>query len=98
MKADLQTGASLSAALAAGRMTSTPIPGAPATRHLTQADLACRWRISERTLERWRWRKTGPCYVKGGGRVVYRLSNVLMFEKAQLRAPDGSDPFFQKGR
>jgi hypothetical protein len=32
--------------------------------YLTQAELARRWRISPRTLERWRWKKTGPCYTK----------------------------------
>ncbi len=27
------------------------------TRHLNQVELARRWRMSERTLERWRWLK-----------------------------------------
>lgn len=92
-------GASLSAALAVGRIPTGSCPNPPATRHLMQTDLAGRWRVSERTLERWRWRKLGPPYLKVGGRVVYRLADVLVFEKAQLRAPDArDDPFFQKGR
>jgi hypothetical protein len=54
------------------------------TRHLHQEDVARRWRISARTLERWRWLKQGPAYLKVGGRVVYRLSDVEAYEKAQL--------------
>ena len=47
-----------------------------ATKHLNQIDLAARWNISHRTLERWRWTGEGPQYVKLGGRVVYRLEDV----------------------
>jgi hypothetical protein len=53
--------------------------------HLDQRDLATRWRLSPRTLERWRWLKLGPAYVKVGGRVVYRLEDVLAYEAAQRR-------------
>jgi len=52
---------------------------------LTQIDLARRWTISPRTLERWRWVGEGPVYMKIGGRVVYRLDDILAFEQAQLR-------------
>ena len=45
-------------------MTQIPI------KHLQQVDLARRWRLSPRTLERWRWHGIGPCYLKIGGRVV----------------------------
>jgi hypothetical protein len=54
------------------------------TRHLHQEDLARRWRLSSRTLERWRWLHQGPAYLKVGGRVVYRLSDVEAYETAQL--------------
>ena len=30
-----------------------------ATRHLSQIELAARWNISHRTLERWRWTSEG---------------------------------------
>lgn len=49
-------------------------------RHLTQDELAKRWRISPRTLERWRWLRLGPQYLKIGGRVVYSLEDVQSFE------------------
>ncbi|WP_439634907.1 helix-turn-helix transcriptional regulator [Glycocaulis sp.] len=56
-----------------------------ATRHLNQIDLAARWNISHRTLERWRWSGEGPVYIKLGGRVVYRLEDVEAFEHEQAR-------------
>ena len=48
---------------------------------LSQIELAARWKISHRTLERWRWAQEGPRYLKLGGRVVYRLSDVEAFER-----------------
>ena len=44
---------------------------------LNQTELAARWSISARTLERWRWTGEGPAFLKIGGRVVYRLEDVL---------------------
>jgi len=54
-------------------------------RHLHQADLARRWNISPRTLERWRWLGQGPRFLKIGGRVAYRLEDIEAYEAAQLR-------------
>jgi hypothetical protein len=54
-------------------------------RHLTQQELARRWSVSPRTLERWRWLKQGPDYLKIGGRVVYRREDVELFEALQLQ-------------
>jgi Helix-turn-helix domain len=53
-------------------------------RHLNQLELSRRWSLSPRTLERWRWRRQGPPYLKIGGRVVYRLEDVEAFEAAQM--------------
>ena len=54
-----------------------------------QTELARRWRMSERTLERWRWLGEGPAHLKIGGRVLYRLEDIEAFEAAQLRMPGG---------
>jgi Helix-turn-helix domain len=54
-------------------------------QHLHQTDVARRWRISPRTLERWRWLGRGPRYLKIGGRVVYRLEDVEVYETQQAR-------------
>lgn len=61
-------------------------------KHLNQIDLADRWNISHRTLERWRWTGEGPRFVKLGGRVVYRLEDVEAFERAQMRASTADQP------
>lgn len=53
--------------------------------HLHQVDLARRWKLSLRTLKRWRWLGQGPRYVKVGGRVVYRLEDVEAHEAEDLR-------------
>ena len=37
-----------------------------ALRHLSQIELAARWNISHRTLERWRWTGEGPKFIKLG--------------------------------
>jgi hypothetical protein len=57
----------------------------PPVRHLNQVELARRWSLSHRTLERWRWEGRGPRYLKVGGRVVYRLQDIEAFEAEQLR-------------
>ena len=53
--------------------------------HLNQIDLARRWRISPRTLERWRWQKIGPVYLKVGNHVVYRIEDVEAYEAGRRR-------------
>ena len=63
-----------------------------ALRHLNQIDLADRWNISHRTLERWRWTGEGPCFVKLGGRVVYRLEDIEAFECEQVRSSTSKKP------
>ena len=60
------------------------------TKHLNQRELAERWNISQRTLERWRWVGDGPQFLKLGGRVVYRVEDVERYEVEQLRSHTGS--------
>jgi len=47
---------------------------------LDQSELAKRWGISPRTLERWRWAGEGVKYIKIGGAVRYRLGDVEAYE------------------
>jgi Helix-turn-helix domain len=58
--------------------------------YLTQVELAVRWRISPRTLERWRWAGEGPRFIKIGGLVRYRLEDIERFEAEQLRQITGT--------
>ena len=53
--------------------------------YLTQEDIATRWAISPRTLERWRWLGIGPRYLKIRGRVRYRQEDIDTYEAAQVR-------------
>jgi hypothetical protein len=62
------------------------------TRHLNQKELAARWNLSHRTLERWRWIGEGPQYLKIGGRVVYRLEDVEAVEADQIRKSTSGPP------
>ncbi len=56
-----------------------------AVRHLSQHDVAERWRMSVRTLERWRSLRQGPPFLKLGGRVVYRIEDIEAFEAKRLK-------------
>jgi predicted site-specific integrase-resolvase len=57
------------------------------TKFLVQSELAQRWRVSPRTLERWRWLGQEPRFLRLGGRVVYRIEDVEAFELKQIRGP-----------
>lgn len=62
----------------------------PQKHCLNQKELARRWTISHRTLERWRWVGEGPPFMKIGGRVIYRLEDIVAFEHSRLQlATDG---------
>ena len=52
--------------------------------HINQKQLAERWSISQRTLERWRAIGWGPLFLKIGSRVVYRLEDILTYEEQNL--------------
>lgn len=54
------------------------------TRHLNQVELSRRWSLSPRTLERWRWLGQGPSFLKVGGRILYRIEDILSFEARGL--------------
>ena len=49
-------------------------------QHLNQTDLATRWNMSRKTLEKWRWRNMGPRYLKLGSRVRYSIADIEAFE------------------
>ena len=61
-----------------------------AVQHFNQVELSRRWRLSPRTLERWRYHGTGPQYLKVGGRVVYRLDDIEAFEAARIHVTAAS--------
>ena len=52
---------------------------------LTQRELAARWRLSGRTLERWRAARYGPAWTSLGGNIRYAMTDVLAFEARHRR-------------
>jgi hypothetical protein len=81
-----------------GASTATLNPQDRAVRHLNQVDLSRRWKLSPRTLERWRWLRQGPRYIKVGGRVIYRVEDVEAYEADRVRQPEGPQqaPVFKR--
>lgn len=53
--------------------------------HLTPKQLANRWHLSEKTLERWRHEGSGPLFLKLGNRVLYPLEQIEVTEAQSLR-------------
>lgn len=50
------------------------------TTVLTEADLAARWCMSAKTLQRWRMKQIGPEYLKLGKHVRYPLEAIAEYE------------------
>jgi hypothetical protein len=49
--------------------------------HLTEKDLAKRWNLNVRTLQKKRWNNEGPPHIRIYGRIRYRLEAIETFEK-----------------
>jgi hypothetical protein len=71
-----------------GRVIRQQLPESLPT-NLRAADLAARWNLSEKTLERWRREGIGPTFLKVGGRVSYPLEEVLAYERRRTRQSTG---------
>jgi hypothetical protein len=68
----------------AGKHSHGGRSASPKIRHLSQAQLAERLGVSQRTLEGWRYRGKGPAYLRLESRIAYRLTDVERFEIACL--------------
>jgi hypothetical protein len=60
---------------------------------LTTRMLAKRWGMEAGTLVAWRNRepKKGPPYMKLGGQVFYKLSDIVDYERNSMVYPEGKD-------
>ena len=68
-------------------MTSTDISSMKGLQFLRERELAERWKISRRTLQRWRAEGFGPAYIPIGGAIRYRIRDIEAFEeKMRLNA------------
>lgn len=68
--------------LSSQQATSTLSPGD--RRVLNENELAQRWGISPKTLQRWRSEGRGPRYLKLSKRVGYPVDVILEFEREAL--------------
>jgi hypothetical protein len=59
--------------------------------YITEKDLAKKWGLSPKTLQRWRWLKSGPVYIKLGGRIRYTSDNIKNFEEERKCLHKGSN-------
>ena len=57
-------------------------------RVLNENELAQRWGLSPKTLQRWRSEGRGPRYLKLSKRVSYPLESVIEFERGALHRTD----------
>ena len=65
--------------------------------YITQDQLAKRWQISPRTLERQRWLGTGPRYYKLNNLVRYLSTDIIEYERAcQVTPPFAAAHMVQK--
>ena len=51
------------------------------TTTLNEIELAARWGMSPKTLQRWRTQNVGPEYLKLGKKIMYPLADVEDYEK-----------------
>lgn len=47
---------------------------------LREVQLAARWQVSRRTLQRWRQQASGPAWIQINGVILYRESDIRAFE------------------
>ena len=67
--------------------TGAPLPteNDPPPVWLTVAELAERWRMTKRTLDRWRAKRSGPAWHVIGGRVLYLIDDIAAYEDRRRR-------------
>lgn len=78
----LQTSSTCRAAKASAAQVMAPHE----RRVLTETELANRWGISPKTLQRWRTEGRGPHYMKLSKRVTYPLDEITEYERHALHA------------
>ena len=61
-------------------------------KYFSEKSLARKWGISCRTLQKWRWRGTGPPYIKIGIAVRYSPENIKKFEEEHMRLHKSGNP------
>ncbi|MFI0846579.1 hypothetical protein [Mesorhizobium sp. IMUNJ 23232] len=64
-----------------GDFAATPTEPSQPVQHLNEKELAKRWRLSPRSLQRWRHQRIGPPFLKIFSRVIYPLDGIEAVER-----------------
>lgn len=54
---------------------------------MSESELAARWEVSPKTLQRWRTERRGPPYLKFSKSVRYRRQGIEAYEVSQRKMP-----------
>ena len=57
---------------------------------LSERDLAARWGLSSRTLQRWRSEGFGPPFINIGGSIRYQMGDIIDFEARHRHGSDAT--------
>lgn len=74
--------------MSAGFILADPKQESEVEIYLKPSELCARYKgaITEKTLSNWRYQGEGPAYLKIGGKILYRLSDVLLWEMKRRSA------------
>ncbi|BCL90412.1 helix-turn-helix transcriptional regulator [Ralstonia pseudosolanacearum] len=75
----------LSSSVQLSRHSQRHVGPAPERVALTETELATRWGLSIKTLQRWRQDHMGPVFCKLGSRVAYLISEIEAYERRVSR-------------
>lgn len=54
---------------------------------MSETELAARWEVSSKTLQRWRTEKRGPPYLKFSKSIRYRRADIDAYEVSERKMP-----------
>ncbi|MHA6907637.1 helix-turn-helix transcriptional regulator [Ralstonia pseudosolanacearum] len=77
--------ANLSSSVQLSRHGLRPVEPAAERVALAETELAARWGLSIKTLQRWRQDHLGPVFCKLGSRVAYLISEIEAYERRVSR-------------
>ena len=64
----------------------TPDPKSQPTQLLNETETSKLLSVSKKTLQSWRWRRTGPSFLKLGGAIRYRLEDIQAYMESCLQS------------
>ena len=71
---------------AEGNKMKDPGTDFPPTQLLNEIEVAELLSVSRKTLQAWRWRRTGPSFLKLGGAIRYRLEDIQAYMESCLQS------------